>query len=168
MAGTVRKSGAKEASLSERSKAICPAIFVRPRCRRSSSRVTASRQACGLDSNRRRTGSNIVWNMTLASFSASNRHGTACVGDCSVKLENLDTEYRWRLALSRVPRRCHPAPVLPDGSIISSKANLRLSLFRLTRRRIRTPPKPLIPLMPATVHGVVFDIFVLEGTKASG
>jgi hypothetical protein len=42
---------------------------------------------------------------------------------------------------------------------------------RLFARRvnlIRKIRKPLIPLMLATVHGVVFDIFILDGTKAPG
>src|SRR6478609_7425856 len=36
--------------------------------------------------------------------------------------------------------------------------------FCPTGQRRRRPPKPLIPLMPSTVHGVVFDIFAL-GTQ---
>jgi hypothetical protein len=45
-----------------------------------------------------------------------------------------------------------------DGSAFLQK--LICAFGHLTRpgNQIRTPPKPLIPLMPATVHGVVFDI----------
>jgi len=42
---------------------------------------------------------------------------------------------------------------------------------RLFARRVksfRKIRKPLIPLMPSTVHGVVFDILVFDGTKAAG
>jgi hypothetical protein len=57
-------------------------------------------------------------------------------------------------------------PDPPRNGNLSDHAILRL--FCPTRQRLCEGPKSLIPLMPATVHGVVFDIFVLEGTKASG
>jgi hypothetical protein len=66
--------------------------------------------------------------------------------------------------LGRDAEPMRPDP--PRNGNLSDHAILRL--FCPTRQWFRQTPKPLIPLVRATVHGVVFDIFVLEGTKASG
>jgi hypothetical protein len=66
--------------------------------------------------------------------------------------------------LVATPSRCG----LTHRAMVNLSDHAILRLFCPTRQQFRQTPKPLIPLVRATVHGVVFDIFVLEGTKASG
>src|SRR4051812_8642175 len=63
-------------------------------------------------------------------------------------------------SLSRCSLKRRAMANTSDDGILLLFCPTEQRLFVRTDQRLRSAPKPLIPLMPATVHGVVFDIFV--------
>jgi hypothetical protein len=63
--------------------------------------------------------------------------------------------------LVATPSRCG----LTHRAMANLSDHAILRLFCPTDQRLCEGPKSLIPLMPATVHGVVFEVFVLEARQ---